>query len=55
MDWTEQDIQDAMVIGKWVTANPICDKSQEEEVDEAVKHGNRFSHGKSSNNPKADH
>ena len=55
MEQTEQDIEDAMVIGKWVVANPVCDESNEDEVDDTVKHRNRSSNGGSSDNPKAGH
>ena len=55
MDQIEQDIEDPMVIGKWVAANSVSDDSDEDEVDDAVKRGNWSTKGESSDDPKADH
>ena len=54
MDQTKQDIEDAMVIGQWAAANPVCDDSDEDEVDDAMQRGNRSTKGES-NDPKAGH
>ena len=55
MDQTKKDIEDVMVIRKWVAANPVYDESDEDKVDDAVKRGNRSTQGESSDNPKAGH
>ena len=55
MEQTEQDIEDAMVIGKWVATNPVSDDFDQDEIDDAVKPGNRSTKGESSNDPKASH
>ena len=36
-------------------ANPVCDDSDEDEVDDEVKRGNRSTKGESSDDPKVGH
>ena len=51
MDSSEQAIEDAMTIGKWVADTPVVDDEDGDNVEESANGGQRPSNGEPSNSP----